>query len=274
MRRTCYFLVILLFAGCGQGVQQDQTADSTAAATDTIAAQPAAAPLPELVIAERAGGAITLTDTVNGKAILSLHDNTLLNSGAVTNGWAVAAIETSLGREAYESSILKKGGKLEQNGQEAGVALEDIPLDNKTEDDKGNRSGTIYAYVQEQHIKPGSVIETALRDHLQQHPDRSLAALQPFIDRFRLEEWDDLKPFRQYTNYESTAEDPSPVFRTVLIFYKDKLIGVADSRPLQLPATTVNRLERDFTVSFFEGVDKKQQEEYSRKFNRFINSVD
>lgn len=273
MRSAFPFLLVLLCAACGQGPQHDQTADSAAVATDTVA-QPAVAPLPEPVIAERAGGATTLMDTVNGKAILSLNDNTLLNSGAVTNGWAVAAIETSLGKEAYESGTLKKGGKLEQNGQETGVALEDIVLENKTQDDKGNASGVIYAYVQEQHIKPGSVIETALHDHLQQHPGRSRAALQPFIDQFRLEEWDGLKPFRQYTNYESTAEDPSPAFRTILIFYQDKLIGVADSRSLQLPGATVRRLDRDFTVSFFEGVDEKQQEEYSKKFNKFINSVD
>jgi hypothetical protein len=273
MNRSLYLLVVLALAACGQGARTEQAADSTAGAADTTAAS-AMTPLPAEVVGERAGGAVTLMDTINGKPVISLNDNTLLNSGPVTDGWALAVIETPIDKETNKSGVLKKGSTIMQLGQPVGETLADIPLEDKTQDTLGNFNASLYAYLQEQYIKPGSVIETALRDHLQQHSDRSLSSLQPFIDRFGLEAWDDLKPYRQYTNYESRAEDPSPGFRMLLIFHEDKLIGAADSRPLQLPGATAEPLEKGYQAVFFDDVDKKRREDYRKQFNKLINSVD
>jgi hypothetical protein len=258
--------MLLALAGCAENTKApDTVANAKNVATPT---------LPEKVIAERLSGTVTLLDTVNGRRIATLQDNVLLNAGKPAGSWIMVGVETEINPVQDKSLLIRKGQKLLIKGKPVGEALEDIQLELTGQNKEGVRTGLFYGYMPAGKIKAGSVIETALSAWLQQHPGRTLPDMQPFIKQFQLQATGFNEPFLEYANYESTVDDPSPAYRTVLVFYKNKLIAVADSRRATLKGTTEHKLDRDFHGYFFTDTDSKLQQEYITMFNNFINSVD
>lgn len=278
MHKLFQISLALVLTGCVEHTKepaQQSYSDTVAVANNvtTPTKKPEHA-LPEKVIAERLSGTVTLLDTMNGKSIATLRDNVLLNTGKPKNGWIMAGIETEISPEQEKNMQLEKGQHLYIQGKVVGEALSDIPLEVIGQNKQGVRTGLFYGFLSATKIKAGSVIEAALSEYLQQHSGRMLPDLQVFIKQFQLQPTGFNQPFLEYANYESTVDDPSPAYRTVLIFYKNKLIAVADSRQVKLAGTTEHKLDRGFHGYFFEDTDAKLQQEYIRLFNNFINSVD
>jgi len=270
-----FYLVPLLFAvSCAENLKSRVPGNEDQDSSTTPVTVPAMKPLPEKVIAERLMGTVTLLDTVNGKEIATLEDNFLLNAGVPEKGWMMAGIETDITEAQEKAMLLKKGEKLLIKGKEVGEALTDIPLEATAESKEGALSGTFYGYLPAMKIKPKSVIETALGLLLIENNSRMLPDLQTFIRQFQLQPTGFNTPFLEYANYESTVEDPSPAYRMVLVFYRNKLFGVVDSRKVVLEDAKEVKLDRDFHGYFFEDTDPELQQKYIRMFNDFINSVD
>ena len=264
-----------MLTGCiGNTEQSYRQSDSLAGSTAITTAGSAAGRLPEKIIGERLQGTITLLDTINGKPVAEIYNNTLLNAAKPVAGWVMVGIETALTPVQDKSMQLKKGDTVILDGKPNGKALKDIHLETIIYNKQAARIGIFYGYVRESNINAASVIETALSSYLQEHNNRMLPDLQPFIRQFQLLTTGFNEPFLEYANYESSIDDPSPAYRTVLLFYKNKLIGVADSRGLDIQGTTKVKLDRDFSCYFFDDTDVKLQQEYVKMFNAFINSVD
>ncbi|SEW43552.1 hypothetical protein SAMN05428988_5578 [Chitinophaga sp. YR573] len=274
MPKLFYFSMALVLAGCVENSKAPIYNDTdTVAITKNVTTSKQKA-LPEKVIAERLSGTVTLLDTINGRRIATLHDNVLLNAGIPKGNWVMVGIETEITPVQDKSLMLKKGQKLLIKGKPVGETLEDIQLELTGQNKEGARTGLFYGYMPAGKIKAGSIIETALSEYLRQHPGRTLPDMQSFIKQFQLQATGFNEPFLEYANYESTVDNPSPAYRTVLIFYKNKLIGVAGSRHTKLQGTTEHKLDRGFHGYFFADTDSKLQQEYIRMFNNFINSVD
>lgn len=280
MHKLFHISLALVLTACVENTKepadQTTTADTVASVKKvTTPARPvASSALPEKVIAERLSGTVTLLDTVNGKPIATLHDNVLLNTGIPQHGWIIAGIETEITPAQEKAMLLKKGQLLYIQGKVAGEMLAETPLEVIGQNKQGTRTGLFYGFIPAGKIKAGSVIETALSQYLLQHNSRMLPDMQPFIRQFQLQPTGFNEPFLEYANYESTVDDPSPAYRTVLVFYKNKLIAVADSRQVKLKGTVEHKLDRGFHGYFFEDTDGTLQQEYIRMFNNFINSVD
>jgi hypothetical protein len=279
MSKLFYFSIALVFAGCVENTKAPiyNDSDTTLVATttkDVTTTKHTENALPEKVIAERLSGTVTLLDTIDGRRIATLHDNVLLNAGMPKGNWVMVGVETEINPVQDKSLLLKKGQKLLIKGKPVGETLEDIQLEVTGQNKEGARTGLFYGYLPAGKIKAGSIIETALSEYLQQHTSRTLPDMQPFIKQFQLQATGFNEPFLEYANYESTVDDPSPAYRTVLVFYKNKLIGAVDSRHTKLKGTAEHKLDRDFHGYFFSDTDSKLQQEYIRMFNNFINSVD
>lgn len=284
MRNHTYFLLALLLAGCVENQQHEQQADSTVQHEEkpvkedkpqpATPAPEAGNTLPEKILRERAAGTVTLLDGINGKPIAQVNDNVELEAGIPNKGWSATLLTTELESTQQEGTVLKKGTPIVANGKTVGKLLQDVEIETTYKNDKGVNTGIIRAAVAQSKLKPGSIIENALAAYLKEHPEHTLATMKPFIKQFQLESMDNMAPFINYYNYESAADDPSPGFRTVLAFHKDKLIGVMDSRKLQLESTKFVQLDRGYNGYFFADTEEQLKKSYVKKFNEFVNSAD
>lgn len=285
MKNYSYLLLALTLAGCVESKPKEQQADSTVQQVEKHIestpkpAAPTASPAtsdatPEKIIGERAQGTITLFDSSNSRPIVQVNDNVRLDAGIPVKGWASTVVYTELNETQTEGQVLKKGSPIITGGKVVGKVLEDVVIEMVFRNEERITMGMFHATVQQSRIKAGSVIETALSNYLRDHTGRTLSDMQSFIEQFRLHSLDINKPYIEYYNYESAADDPSPGYRTVLVFHQDKLIGVVDSRALQLDGAKHYQLDRDYHGYFFTDTDEKLRKAYVTKFNQFVNSAD
>lgn len=278
MQKPIYLLCLLVFTACANSPRQpaEQTS-ADALVTDSVALttpNPDAGALPEEVIGERTAGTVSLLDTINGNEIVTLYDNVLLNSATPVKGWSLVSLEVPISEAEAKDLLIRKGHQFTVEGEAKGEVLADVPLEATTTGGNGQKRGMFYAYIRSGSIKNGSVIERALEQYLQEHPGRSLEEMKPFIKRFHLEVSDTHQPFIEYFNYESTTDDPSPGYRTVLVFHNNRLMGLIDSRRVALKGVTIYKLLGAYNGYFFNDVDKRLQLDYVKRFNQFTSSAD
>lgn len=266
MQKYLPFLLAGLLAGCAENAKKPLPAADSVNSTTT---------LPEKIIGERTNGDVTLLDTIDGKPLVSLADNVLLDATMPRKGWSEANIEVGVTPAQEKAMIIKKGEPLRLGGKVIGKALQDLELFSTGQHPAtGESTGYFFAYIQEKGIKPGSVIETSLSEFLAAHSSRLLPDVQTFIKQWQLQTTGVNAPFIEYSNYENSVDDPSPGYRIVLVFYKNTMVGVVATRPLQLADVKAQPLERGYTVYFFNDTDSKVKEEYVKLFNNFVMSVD
>lgn len=273
MKQLLYLLCsMLLLIACEQnnksGKKNKPTDNTTTQKKKTTPPPAPASP----VVGERISGPANIWNTIDGDVIFSLNDYVRVNCAPASNGWYPVSIDIDITQQEYQRPILKKGRKIKMEGILVGEILQDIKIFPAT---NGKRMwATINGFTRINNIRTGTIIENALPLYLKQHNGNSINDIKPFIKNFKLEEDKQFTPFVQYFNYESGIEDISPLYRLVLVFHQNKLIGVVHARPLELAGTGKRKLKRDFAVNFFNGTDKKIQEDYIRKFNAFITAVD
>lgn len=276
MKRILYVLPFLLLAACNQNLSYEQEKESggttskvtTAKKTTGTGNKKEGAP----IRGERTNGNVTVRSRPEGDALLTLSDYVPLRCGPVKKGWYPVSIDIDISRDEYSKPLFRKGRKITVNGVAAGTLQRDTRLPVATD---GKRMwATVNGYTEQLSIRKGTVIETALVKYLEQHSGRSVDQMQPFIRNFQLQEEKILKPYQQYLNYETGTDDPSPLYRLSLIFQGKQLIGVLHARPLTIRGAATKRLQRGFIVSFLPGIAPTLREDYCRKFNHFITSVD
>jgi hypothetical protein len=282
MKKYAYILSALLLAACIENKQREPQADSITQTTykQEQPVAPAAKPAPaknnqaEKIIRERAAGTVILYDAANGKPIAQVNDNVELEAGIPTKGWSSTLVYTEISGSQQEGQVLKKGSNIIVNGKPVGKLLEDVVVEMTFKNDKGVNTGTFHAAVAQEKLKAGTIIENALSSYLAEHPGRTLSDMQTFIRQFQLEPTDNNQPYKEYYNYESAADDPSPGYRTLLVFQQDKLIGVVGSRTMKLEGAKHYALDRDYHGYFFTDTDENTRKDYTKKFNAFVNSAD
>jgi hypothetical protein len=268
----CLLCGMLLLIACEQN-NQSSGKKSKPATTTTKKKTATNTPTPATPITgERMNGVANIRNAIDGDILFSLNDFVRVDCAPLNNGWYQISTEIDITQQEYQRPILKKGRKLKFNGTVVGEIMQDMKIYPAT---NGKRMwATINGFTQKNNIRQGTIIETALTTFLKQHNNNSLDELKPFIKNFKLEEDKQFAPFTHYFNYESTIEDISPLYRMVLVFHNNQLIGVVHSRPLDITGTSSRKLKRGFKVDFFTNTPKKLQDDYSKKFNAFITAVD
>ncbi len=224
------------------------------------------------IVGERINGSATVRSKPDGTPIASILDYVPVRCASIRKGWFPVNIDFEITADEYRQPLFHKGRKLVVNGIPAGTLLTDIKLPVSTNGDK--MWATIDGFTEQKSIRQGTIIEVAAVNFLHQHKDYSLASLQPFIHNFQLEADSTLSPYALFYNYESGIDDPSPSYRLALVCQGSQLIGVLHSRPLTIEGTSPRRLQRGFAVNFLPGIDGFLKEDFCKKFNSFIVSVD
>lgn len=266
-------LPVLLLAGC----LQHESRQKTPVLSDTLLHKDSSQAA-FVLTGERTSGTVTVHDSIGGPAIFTLFNNTLVQCAPATAGWYPVAAEADVPLQAIKNgqTRLVKGQKIFNKGHITGEMQRDTTVYPSMKNDSV-ASVLLYGYVPVHAIQPGSVIENALSDYLSQHPAISyrLENMQAFINNFALQQGQLVPGFVHYYNYENSIEDPSPLFRMVLVFRENRLTGIIHARPMKAPAGTHRyQLQRDFTADFYSTADKKMLNDYIHRFNQFISSVD
>lgn len=224
------------------------------------------------IIGERVKGNAVIVMRPGGEPVVSLLDYIPLRCAPAKKDWYPVSVDFDITKEEFSKPVFHKGRKIKVNGVPAGVLQRDIRLPVATNGTK--MWATVSGFTEKKNIRAGTIIESALTSYLKQHAGRSADDMQAFIHNFKLEKETVLVPYVLYFNYESGIDDPSPLYRLALVFQGKHLIGVLHSRPLQLPGSSSRRLQRGFSVSYLNGIDKSLKEDFAGKFNKFILSVD
>ncbi|NML37433.1 hypothetical protein HHL17_09525 [Chitinophaga sp. G-6-1-13] len=279
MKNFCYLALVMFLFACHSDKHsrfgnEDET--NTGAATTTAKKKPAnkklAASVGAAIIGERVSPGTVIRSGPKGDVIATLADYIPVHCAPLKDGWYPVSVDIDITSTEYTKPLFRKGRQLKINGTDAGVLEKDIRLPVAT---NGERMwATLNGYTEKKNIRGGTVIETALINYLREHKDHREEDMQAFIHNFKLEEEKSLRPYTLYFNYESGIDDPSPMYRVVLVCQGKQLIGVIHSRPLELPGTTSRRLQRDFTIQYFSGIEKSLQEDFAGKFNKFIVAAD
>ncbi|HEY1115964.1 MAG TPA: hypothetical protein VGE66_20520 [Chitinophagaceae bacterium] len=263
-RPTFAFVTSIFLLSCGQ---QDSK-EAPVVAVDTVVK----APLPDSILGERIKGRAEVRDKPGGDVLFTLADSTLVSCAEDKDGWCAVGLTMAIPASEYGTDTLRKGRKIVVEGKEVGEVLKDMYV---TTSSTGKESwAQLAGYTQHANIYPFSVIEQALRGYVDTVSGRTLAAFQPFINSFKMERDEELKPYVAYFTYENWIDDPSPLPRVQLVFLHDTLVGVVHTRPLALRHTTDHQLERGFRVLFFNDVRQVAKDNFIKQFNSFITSVD
>lgn len=233
----------------------------------------------ELIIQERIDGPANVRDEPNGEILLELFDNAMVDVAELDNDWFKMVIYAELSHNEYvdngrEEVLIKAGRSVIQNGNVIGKFKKDIKV--RTSLSNGGRIviTEIIGFTYKNNIKQNTIIERAFESNLVDH-GRSLTVWKPFINKFDLDDRDDLKKeyIITFSNVDGVASmGPSPGPRMILLFDEELLVGVFHSRRINIKNTNTTKLVRYGSISFFDDYSAEKRKEIIDYMNYWVNS--
>lgn len=226
----------------------------------------------ERILGERIDGPAHVRDTLNGKVILTLNDNVLVETAPEIVKWFLVGVNVKLtDKQIDDFKIYPNTDLFSVDGKIIGKSKDTIKL--WMTDDV---SGFFGAYTHTNNIKKQTIPERALESELR-NGNLTKSTLQNFIWTFDFQDYSEnteLK-YKQLFIYESTVVDPSPRDRITLLFdAQDKLIGVIHSRKLNLPKYKTYELVRGHSLTVIADIENKEIKRIKDERINFYNSVD
>lgn len=227
----------------------------------------------DFYVGERIDGPANIRDSINGNLLFELFENVEIQAADFKNNWCEIGLFVKLNDKEHKNGTIEKNKDLtNSDGQIIGKTLKEtttwIDISNKD-----GYYGFIAGFTHENNIKKESLIENILIDYLKTN-NRNKNDFVSFLDKYGFEERDDILNYQCFYIYENWITDPSPGFRVCLLFQDNILQGVFHSRNIEIPNTTLYKLENNFKVIFFDDYPKIKQVEFVNYMNEWLNSVD
>ncbi len=226
------------------------------------------------IIGERIDGTAYILSKPNGDTLFELYDNALVEvSSKHENGWYQVLVYADIDSNEFGMDTILKDRPIIVDGDTIGKVLKSHYV--KTGGGRNSTYAMLEGYIHKNNIKPETVIETAFKKNLAEK-GRNITAWYGFIQTFDLDyNAVDYSDFKSFYNYENTIEDPSPGFRIVLLFEKQKLVGLIHSREIQIDNTTVHKLDGSYyIITFFNDYPIKKQMKFVDYMNEWVQKVD
>lgn len=226
----------------------------------------------ERIRGERIDGPANVRDSVNGKLILSLNDNVLVETAPEEGKWFLIGLHVKLTEKQFkEFKIFPNTDLYSYDGNIIGKSKDTIGLWMAD-----NVSGFFGAYTHINNIKKHSIPERALESEVSKG-HLTLMALGNFVWTFDFKDYGEnaeLK-YKQLFIYESFVVDPSPRDRITLLFDKnDSLVGVVHNRKLNLVYFKTYELVRGHSLTVVASMDKNEIKRIIDDRVNYYNSVD
>lgn len=269
MKNLIYIILLISILSCNSKQIEEKTVEKIQNETTEVLESKEI----ELIIGERIDGPANIRSKPNGEILFELYDNTLVEvTTKPENGWYQVLVYADIDYTEFGmDSILKNRPIIVEN--------DTIGMVHKSHYVSTGRGGDfayamLYGYTHKNNIKPETVIETVFKKNLADN-GRDFSSWKEFIETFKLDnDAVGYGEFESFYNYENTIEDPSPGFRIVLLFDKNKLAGLIHSRELQIENMKTHKLNWSYYVTFFDDYPEKGQLEFVDYMNEWIQGVD
>lgn len=271
------FIGLLGLIGCinNQTSENDKKEISTELkSTETINKEP--------ILGERIDGPANIRDSINGKVILSIEDNQLVQCSEISNDWYRIGLVIPLSKEQFDNYTIKKGEKIIQDGELICTAIEDIELwmtdENNGKDTTVKYVGIIVGYTYKDNIKPESIPELELEKILNSKTDLTKENLAWYLKNFdfvqhglQIEGFENVE---QFMIYGAWIDDPSPIDRIRLVFESNKLIAVIHERELKMNGKKSYDLVRELELLVVKGFEQKELDTFIENNKKSYWGVD
>lgn len=193
------------------------------------------------IVGERIADMAELRDTVDGKILFSLLNNTLIVSAPSTSSWQKIGIRVKLSAEELQSGhILPHHDIIALDDQVVGTTVDTVKVSSADA-----ISGMLIAFTKKENIKPSSVPENALSQVLKTQKELNLNTLKDFMYNFNVKknEYGLEKNEVEYFIYESELLGIGARDRLTLYFKKDQLVAIYHTRPIASPYKSFNLVQ-------------------------------
>ena len=277
MKNLNYILLLISILSCNaKETGETRKSDTTAVSEPTIAPEASLATEAnetDLIIGERIDGPANIRSKPNGEILFELYDDVLIEvSSKAENDWYEILVYADINYDEYPMDSILKNRPIIVNEDTIGKVLKSHYVNSGQGRDFAY--AMLYGYTHKNNIKPETVIESVFKKRLTEN-GRDFEAWKWFIKAFKLDndaiEFDGLE---SYYNYETSVDDPSPGFRMVLLFEKERLVGLIHSREIQIDDTKTHKLNWSYFVTFFKDYPEKGQSKFVDYMNEWIAGVD
>jgi len=266
MQKLGVILLGLLFTACSAPtVKESKSTDTT---SNINPAQTS-----ELIIGERIDGPANIRDTINGRILFELNDQTLVETTPTEHDWLGVGVFVKVTEQQVDAhKILPETEIYSLDGQIIGTSKDTVNL---WMANKRDSLGFIGGVTFKDNIRPETVPEKVLVNLLEQK-STSKTDLNDFIANFQFTDYDlnDLPGIEQMFIYQTWLVDVSPRDRITLLIRKDDLIGVCHSRDLPTTSFKTYELIRGHKLTITSDLTDQEIEEIRKKRIHFYNSVD
>lgn len=230
--------------------------------------------------AEVIRGPAELRSADTGKAAASLYDGAKVECVRSTAPWI------GTGFLAYvEPAYLEEGGRLkkgavfyDKTGRTFGRATGSFPLEfspGKPDAKTGRVELEIVLLANYHDIKQDSIIEIALARELKSARGAPApAGLAGHLKKFGYKKWSGYEGVESFGVYENWMEDPSPGFRTLLIFQAGKLAAVMHSREISYKSVSSKEFSRGYKLSYVRKLPEAETRKLEKFYSDILNSAD
>lgn len=266
MKQLLIISIGLLLTSCSTTTEKESNS-TEATKVETLV------PKPEPIIGERIDGPANIRDTIDGKILFELNDNTLVESTPIENDWLGIGVFVKLTKQQLNEFVILPGSELfNLDNQVIGITKDTIDV---WMEDENDYSGFIGGVSYKDNIKPETVPEKVLSNLLEQKTTSKLE-LSGFITDFQFTDFDlnKLPNITQMDISQSLMVDMSPRDRITLLFRNDVLIGVVHSRELLTKSYKTYELIRGHKLTITSELSNQEIEEIRTNRIDLYNSVD
>lgn len=269
MKKLTYIIILISILSCNSKKTNEKKLDKIEDKRTEVS-EPKES---QLIIGERIDGPANIRNKPNGDILFELNDNALVEvSSKPENDWYEVLVFADIDYNEFGMDSILKDRPIIVNNDTIGKVT-------KTHYVSTGQGGNfayamLYGFTHKNNIKPETVIETIFKKNLTDN-GRDFSSWKKFIETFKLDnDAVGYEAFESFYNYENSIEDPSPGFRIVLLFKKQRLIGLIHSRELQIENTVTHKLNWSYYVTFFDDFAEREQLKFVDYMNEWIQGVD
>ncbi len=271
MRQLIALVCICTVISCG--TKETSETDNTSIPKEIIADNiELAEKKHQLTIRERIDGPANIRDTINGKILFELFDNTLLEVAPQENDWFNIGLYVQVSEEQAETLKILPNQELIFEEKVVGKTKDTVALMILVDEDIALINGLTH----KKNIKENTIPERVFSELITtQNFDK--VYFDEFLKNFQFELFDSAEQFsdiNQYLIYESIMVDMSPRDRMTLLFQNDKLIGLIHSREIQSHDFNTVELIRGHKLSTVNDISKELVALIKKEKIYFYNNVD
>lgn len=231
-----------------------------------------------LIRGERIDGPANIRDGINGKILMSLSDNVLVDCGKLTDNWFHLSLTIPLTSQQLEAGFIKKETSIYD--EEAQLILEakqdlELIMINRFE---GEEFGMLEGYTHVNNIKPNSIAEKELEKILNSGEELSISNFLEFIKQFEFRNEgliiNGYETLNQYMIFGAWIEDPSPVDRIRLMFKDDQLFSIIHERDISMIGKVSYPISHGLNIMVIPDIDDKELKEFIELNNESYKGVD